>query len=316
MGIWAGALAFLIVGVVFSAQPPCLDPISTVDWKFFAQSVKIKGVCTCATSGIPKVGIKVELAEPIAFVETTRKAWSFPCFGITKSPTSLSPKDGSRIKKNVHYIKYPVFAVLNIVLESLCVDKGSFDILPSGLSELNPLLWDDRLSMIAQPYKLFFASGLAQTSCLADCTASTLGKPMNELFWCAGCWGTIFPISTTTTGVSRVSESALIAVRVLDFFHESAQLLLTYPAGGLDVIGSITGRSDAVSPSWDLSCNPAYFPFVVKSQYFLQLAYPSPRSPVPIGTYPTRFFYVFPVGGDDLVWVVWRKRVCCLSLSP
>ena len=107
--------------ISFGATPPCLNPISTVDWSFFADTLEFKGVCTCSSSGKIKIGIKLQLAEPIAFIETPNKAWDFICFGSTRSKYSVQKKDGTNLgskgaKTNVHYIKYPVFGVLNITL--------------------------------------------------------------------------------------------------------------------------------------------------------------------------------------------------------
>ena len=84
-------LGLLLVTVFFAVAkagtPPCINPISTIDWSFFVDALEFEGVCTCSTPGQIKIGLKWRVAEPIAFVETPRKAWEFPCFGIKKSVT-------------------------------------------------------------------------------------------------------------------------------------------------------------------------------------------------------------------------------------
>ena len=264
------------------------------------------------------------MAEPIAFIEVPRRAWEFPCFGFERSGLSVREKDGTNqsegaSKVNVHYIKYPVFGVLNIAMDNLCVDKStSFDLVPTGFSELNPLIWDDKLASLIQPWKLFFASPAAQITCLADCVATSTAPEASEslrnsMFWCAGCWGTIFPDTTTTYGLNAITESGLIATRILDVMHESAQLLVYKEASGLSFIADVM---DVSVPSFDVKCQPFYFPAIVKSQYWLNLAYPAPEEAVPIGDWGLKWALMKSRPGEEnFVWVVWRIRDCCVGLQ-
>ena len=325
MGGRKSVIAFL-VSIVFSfaGNPPCIDPISTIDWSFFVDTLELKGVCTCATSGKVKAGLHFQVAEPIAFIETPRRAWDFPCFGYKRN-NSVQKKDGTNLgesgaKTNVHYIKYPVFGVLNLVFDYLCVSKSSqIDLIPVGFSEINPLIWDDELAILVQPWKLLFANPVAQMTCLADCVASSTAPEAteairNSMFWCAGCWGTIFPDTTTVYGSNQITESALIATRILDVMHESAQLFLYKETSGLSFITQV--NNNAYLPSFDIKCTPAYFPTIVKSQYWLNLAYPSPSDAVPIGKFaiPWTFFKTIPAQ-EDFVWAVWRIRDCCVGFQ-
>jgi len=324
MGGRKSIITFLsFIALVFAGNPPCLDPISTVDWSFFVDALELKGTCTCSTSGKIKVGLHFQVAEPIAFIETPRRAWDMPCFGY-KRDNKVSRKDGtnqgeSGAKFNVHYIKYPVFGVLNIVFDHLCVDKYTeFDLIPTGFSELNPLVWDDELAILVQPWKLVFANPLAQMTCLADCVASSTNPEANEslrnsMFWCAGCWGAIFPDTTTTYGQNPVTDSALVATRILDLMHEDAQLFLYKEVSGLSFISNI--RNVPVS-SLDVKCTPIYFPTIVKSQYWFNLAYPTAEEAVPIGKFgiPWVFYKQVPAR-EDLVWTVWRIRDCCVGFQ-
>lgn len=325
MGGRKSIIAFLTaIAFSFAGNPPCIDPISTVDWSFFIDALELKGVCTCSTSGKIKVGLHFQVAEPIAFIETPRRAWDFPCFGY-KRDNKVESKDGTNLgesgaKTNVHYIKYPVFGVLNIVFDHLCVSKNTqIDLLPSGFSELNPLIWDDELAVLVQPWKLLLATPIAQISCLADCVASSTAPDStealrNSMFWCAGCWGTIFPDTTTTYGINQITESALVATRILDIMHENAQLFLYKETSGLGFISTV--NKNAKVPSFDVKCTPAYFPVIVKSQYWLNLAYPAPKEAVPIGKFaiPWAFYSTTP-SEEDFVWAVWRIRDCCVGFQ-
>lgn len=320
---------FISVGLSYAANPPCFDPISTVDWSFFADALEFKGeVCTCSSSGKIKVGLKMQLAEPIGFVETPNKAWDFLCFGSTRSKTSVQEKDGTNLgkkgaKTNAHYIKYPVFGVLNIVFDNLCTDKSTeFDIIPTGLSEINPLLWDDELSMIAQPWKLLLTNPIAQALCLADCISSSTVSSSNvsraetirnSLFWCGGCWGSIQPNTTTTLGKDSVVESALTAVKVIDLLHESLQLQVYKEVSGLTWASKFS--SSFPIPS-DVACQPKFFPIIVKSQYWLNLSYPVSWDAIPIGDFAPKWawFKKYP-GKEENIWTVWRIRTCCIGFQ-
>jgi len=314
-------------GISKSATPPCVDPISTVDWSFFVDTLEFKGVCTCSTSGKIKVGVKLQLTEPIAFIETPNKAWDFICFDSTRSKLSIQKKDGTNLgkkgaKTNAHYIKYPVFGVLDITFDNLCtLGDLEFDIIPTGLSEINPLLWDDELSIIAQPWKLLLANPIAQVLCLADCVSSSVVFPSNvssfetvrnSLFYCAGCWGAIQPNTTTTLGKLSIEESALTATKILDMMHETLQLKVYKEVSGL---GWASAFSNFGIPS-DVACQPKFFPIIVKSQYWLNLAYPVSWDAIPIGDFPPKWswFKKYP-SKEENVWTVWRIRTCCLGFQ-
>jgi len=316
--------AFLMLVSLAFSNPPCIDPISTVDWSFFVDVLELKGLCSCSTSGKLKVGLHFQVAEPIAFIEVPRRAWEFPCLGHRRNDLAVRRNDGTNqsegaSKVNVHYIKYPVFGVLNIVMDYLCVDKGTdFDFVPTGLSELNPLIWDDKLAALIQPWKLLFASPTAQITCLADCVATSTAPEMaeairNSMFWCAGCWGTIYPDTTTSYGLNAVQESGLIATRILDTMHESAQLFLYKETSGLSFIASAMGIGIS---SFDVKCQPFYFPAIVKSQYWLNLAYPAPEKAIPIGDWSLKWALMKSRPGEEnFVWVVWRIRDCCVGFQ-
>jgi len=329
-------LLLILIDAAFAGTPPCINPISTIDWSFFVDVLEFRGVCTCSSPGKIKIGLKWRVAEPIAFVETPRKAWEFPCFGIKKKKTEVSKKDGytngvQGAKTNIHYIKYPVFAVLNLAMDNLCVMKrgekdeagnivSGIDILPTGFSEINPLVWDDYLSVLVEPEKLLFANPTAQVSCLADCVASSsAGENLdssesvrNSLFWCAGCWGAIYPDTTSTYGQDDIVESALEVVRILDMLHSSFQLFDYKEVSGLEWASRF---ANAAVPS-DVACVPKAFPRIVKSQYWLNLAYPVSWDAVPIGDFPPKWsWFKKSPGNEDFVWAVWRIRDCCLGFQ-
>lgn len=323
-------LLVLLAGLTGKSKsaPPCIDPISTVDWQFFIDALEFKGVCVCTSSGRLKVGVKIQLAEPIAFIETPNKAWDFKCVGSTRSKFSIMKKDGTNQgkygqKNNVHYIKYPVFYVLNVAFDNLCTTQESWDIIPTGLSEINPLLWDDDLSIMVQPHKLLFSNPVAQAVCLADCVATSIGSlagvgtaelVTNSLFWCAGCWGAIAPDTTTVKHTQdRNVTSGLVATRLIDMMHMFLQMKMYKEVSGMGWAGKFSGFPVPT----DVSCQPMFFPIIVKSQYWMNLAYPVSWDAIPIGDFPLKWawFKTIPSKEDGTVWALWRIRTCCVGFQ-
>jgi conjugal transfer pilus assembly protein TraU len=125
-------------------------------------------------------------------------------------------KPGEKSYYNIHYLSFPVFAVLGIIAGmSHCTDYVQ-DIDLLWFSEIDPTWNDDELSLYVNPEASLFANPVAQAICPVDCIAASSGFPLNSLFWCAGCWGSIYPL-TGNSGVtgSPVRQTSLLAGRLL-----------------------------------------------------------------------------------------------------
>jgi conjugal transfer pilus assembly protein TraU len=287
---------------------PMFNPVTNVDWSMFVREFRFLGICACGDP-IPRVGFRIRYAEPLGLIETTQKPFFFPSFNLNIGLFAGLYKVGSQVDDSgstihVHYIWYPVFWVLDILSSVLCmqVDPTAVDI--AYLSELDPTWNYDELSHILQPDKLLYANPIAQAACIADCAASTFQRPLNALYWCAGCWGSIFPQTGNVQEQKRndVIASYLIATRLIDQLHTSFVLFATS-------IGEAAGTEEVPNSI----CNPVPFPRIIKSQYWLQPACPVVRFGVAIGTIPPvmESFAKAP-GFEDYVHVLWRKRECCL----
>jgi conjugal transfer pilus assembly protein TraU len=91
---------------------------------------------------------------------------------------------------HVHWYAYPIFSLLGLFTDFTCIDRGALDI--AYMSELDPMWNDDQWSLVINGEAAFFANPMAQVACLADCAASSAGKPIDSLFWCAGCEGSLY----------------------------------------------------------------------------------------------------------------------------
>ncbi len=307
----AGFICFLLLTDAYADNRPCLNPFSTVDWTFFYDKLEFKGVCACPTDNGIKIGMKWTVPEPIGFVEVVRKSYYYPCLDMKLGDTlkmSGTNYSNQGVKKNVHYIKYPVFGIMNIILDYLCVDKNTnFDIAPP--SELDPRQNDDQLSLLFEPDKLLYANPIAQSICFADCASASTWKPINSLFWCAGCWGTIGTVVTNSPGADPVIESALLVTKQLDLLHADFQLWKYSDAPDLDYVAQ-AAQAGSVS---DTTCSPKTFPRIIKSQYYMNMSYPVVSKAIPIGDFGIKwsFFKQYPGDGEDFIWTIWRVRNCC-----
>jgi len=311
-------IALLLIAItLFTTTPhnasaagcvPMFNPIYNVDWSMFVREFRFLGICACG-SPIPRVGFKIRYAEPISLIETTQKPFFSPTFNLNLGLFSGLYKvgdqqGGSGSTVNTHYVWYPIFWVLDILSSVLCmqVDPTAIDF--GYLSEVDPTWTYDELSHLLQPEKLLYANPIAQAVCLADCAAATFQTPLNPLYWCAGCWGSIFPQTGNIQENKKndVVSSLLIASRLLDKLHTSFLLWAT------SIGEAVAGESVP-----DSICNPVPFPRLIKSQYWLQPACPVTRFGFKIGTIPVPIdVFAKAPGFEDFVHVLWRKRECCL----
>ncbi len=262
--------------------------------------------CVCIVPpAIPRVGIKIALWEPIAIVEPTALPYCSPVlgtdlpinFGLGSFSVGGSDKKSTTEALNTyqtHYIKFPTFKLLQLFMDFVCLDlDASLDL--AYLSEVDPTWQNDAWATILGPEAFLVSNPVAQFSCMADAIASTLGFPLDPLWWCFGTWGSAFPLSENVKGGSNIVASGNIVARTLLKMHR--QLLLWGSVGEAGL------------------CKKFPMPVMRKSQYGV---YPI----FPIG-FPKRF----PIGraerlwafGQDVpainmhvyAWIVYRKRDCC-----
>jgi len=248
-------------------------------------------MCECFThSGDAVAGFRMRISEPIGFIEVVDRPHYYPCFqggkkdnntsiiegglvkqkhrgnGSTQSTSSQSDKSGGY--RNVHYITYPVFATLNILMDKICGSKGGIGLPLIG--ELEPEWYSDFMAAILDPEALLFNNPLAQIACSYDCIKSTIDTPVNLLTWCAGCWGSMKTKSGRVEGSNEIVEAAVLATRAISIMHRTLRLKQTIPFD-TSVLPFVTKNAQSGT---DIVCNPPYFPEIIKSQYFLNLSYP------------------------------------------
>lgn len=260
-------------------------------------------ICFCLLP-LPRFGIKVSLWEPIALVEPVAIPFCTPTLGVGLpisvgfGALSFGQSDAETTKHTktyqVHYIKYPLFKLLQLFMDFVCLaPDGSVDYL--YISELDPLWQNDIWAAFLAPESFLVANPIAELACIVDAVTANFGFPLDPLWWCLGSWNGTFPMTQTNKGTSSMGAQGAVIARMIMKLHR--QLILWQTVGEVGL------------------CMPVPMPIMRKSMYGI----------FPI--YPHFWPFRIPIGRSDLIWgalqetplnmhagdwVVYRKRDCCL----
>jgi conjugal transfer pilus assembly protein TraU len=187
-------------------------------------------VCVCASN--LTVGTPMSLWEPRYMVDTTNKPGCMPLLGgVDISPPynaseyggekSTNKQIGGRAKAAfMHVNEYinPVMTALGVIAKSPCFDSRSFDV--PFISWADPTWNDDSLSLMLTPYAYPFAGIASIAAEMPDAIAATASFPLASLFWTAGAWGPMYPL-TGNVGIANTPEqvSHLVLARLFAKLH-------------------------------------------------------------------------------------------------
>ncbi|AOG02748.1 traU family protein (plasmid) [Blastomonas sp. RAC04] len=267
-------------------------------------------ICACGTP-VPRIGLAIGFWEPVRLIDVSTKPWCFPNLGGIKLDPGFPigngyASDGAQLggqsqrtaKYHVHYYIYPLLYWLEVVTDFLCLEASSFDV--AYMSEIDPLWQDDELASLLNPEAALFTSVIAQAACSADCISATTRLPMDELFWCSGCQGSMYPMNGNVGANIGIKQSArLAAERMVYKLHRQG---LAWGTSGSKAL-----------------CSKYIMPILKKSQYRMQQVNPTPMvsgreacSPIGATTILPKSGQVYPVKGEDVGFLLWRKRNCCM----
>lgn len=302
----------------FSAEGKFINPVTDICWKcifpihvsgvnttpgYKDHSKYSKRVCFCPGTP-PKFGVPIAFWEPVALIDVTRTPFkSIALGGIALSSSTARHRGGlSHVGEsnrhsfyNVHYYKFPLLGFLGLLPGFSCPESGS-DISINYISELDPFWEDD--NHILNPEAFLFDNPLAHIACTPDCVSASLDEPRDELFWCAGCSGSLYPlIGHMTHHVGAVQASHLLVHRLLSKLHST---------------GLMMGAKD------DDFCDKVAYPRIKKSLYKTQLTHPIPNTQGPCNRLGKSDILwgtgkSYPYEGEDFVYLIWTKKHCCLD---
>ena len=316
-------IIFVLIAISLSVNPAfskCtgkfVNPITDICWECIFPisigSVKVlegsnpdtanpsSPVCACGAP-VPRIGLAAGFWEPVRLVDVTKRPFCFPNLGgIELNPgvnigTGTAPHSSKAgvASWHVHWYVYPIMYWLELLTDFVCLENSSFDI--AYMSELDPTWLDDSLSFILNPEATLFGTPVAQAACSADCVAASIGKPLDTLYWCAGCQGSMFPLTGHDGAHSTSVQSAMLMVE--RFAFKMHREMLEWGTSGRKGL-----------------CSKYPMPNMKKSQYRAQLTVPTPSDCHAFGKSTTLYESnkEVPVVGEDFGFLVWRKRNCCV----
>jgi len=297
-------------------------------------------VCLCSEQ--LKVGAPVGFWEMSHMIDVHTTPGCLPTLGGMKLnlPWNKSqygvitpdPRRKSAFRHSAYYVS-PMMYLLEVVLDDACSDRSPFDV--GWTSEFDPTWDDDELALIKMPIAYAFSNLPGVMAAGVDAAAALTGFPRNEIFWQAGSWGPLYPITGNVKDHKSMDNTGhLLATRMLAGAHAMRELAGLYSKGA--------GRSYACEPG-EIGCDssvtraamcagsPSTMPLNIvmkKKQYKLQRIFPTPSTGktqlggccVPIGrTTALREKMTQPPleGYKDFGYAIFRKRDCCAGvISP
>lgn len=265
-------------------------------------------ICTCPLPYPPfiRIGISIGFWEPARLVDVTKRPYCFVNLGgleldagIGTGQTKATSSGGESHHANwhVHWYIYPVYAMLELFADSVCVAHDSFDI--AYITELDPFWLDDELTFLLNPEAVLFGDPAAQAACAADCIAASTHLPLNSLFWCGGCQGSLYPLGGNISAHVGSIQSALLATQRMAYKLGREQILLG------------TSGSEAL-------CGPVPRPVLKKTEWRTQLTNPVAMTSGTFAGNPLGRSSVLyeggkehPFTGEDFGFLIWRKKNCC-----
>lgn len=271
---------------------------------------KFIGTCMCYDNlGVPKFGFRTSFWEPIRLVELERQAGCSSVLGGVHLPfnrlnqgkqqkLSTSEENGNDGKtyRHYHYYTFPLMYMIDMWVPSRCNPGGYMDLDLLYFSEIDPTWNNDEIAFFTHPEAALIASPLGPIACVPDVFGSNIGMPIQELYWCAGSWGVIYPTSgNVLSREGTMKTTSLMAARAIYALHRRG---LEWRSIGDDAM-----------------CGGKIAPFFPKTQYRFQVFHPVSETEdnhvLGEMVYTWGLGRTIPAVGEDPVYLIWRWLDCC-----
>ena len=267
-------------------------------------------VCPGRIFGAPTPGVIVTMHLPAYIAEVQGEAGCSPLLETkitdaydhrsTSSEHFGSGQGGSdyRSTRQVHWVEYPVFSLLEMFKDSICLHGGNYlDI--AYMTEFDPLWQNDEWAAVSAPEAALFANYLSSASCVIDTVSATFTRcPMDPMIWCVGSSHS-YPWTATQNSKTDHTEGS---VKVLQkFLQRQTRFGLLQKTVGSEAM-----------------CAPTYSPVMTRSQYRIDLIHPNPSSggqPKVLGT--DEMFWMTPAAGplnEGTMFLIWQGMQCCMHI--
>lgn len=272
-----------------------------------------KPLCMCQdNNGVPKPGVQTSLWEPYRLIEFVRMSGCsqvlngvrFPFDKLNQGtgpvPSARTRDEGrSMSTKHYHYYSFPAMYMLDMFLPMNCNPGGYVDLDAMYFSEVDPTWNHDEIAFFTHPESALFTTPLTAISCIPDAFASGMGKPMKDLYWCAGSWGAIFPTSGHVLAPRTIlGSTSLMTAKVLYQLHRRGM--------------------EWRSMGDDAMCGGSISTFLPKTQYRFSVFWPVPETDDNHCFGQNELHWgsgrTIPATGEDPVYIIWRWLDCCNTL--
>jgi len=318
---WDCMFPMIVAGAAVKAQDSSLmsgTPNLPDDYGLEPDSVKgappdrgdVPPLCGCSEDGKTLFGTTVSAWLPHLMLEFTRMPSCSRALGGIKIPTGpegeirwgtkAAGQAGEDVNSFFHYhqLFFPVTQLLNMTEFSGCAPDTRIDLDLAFMSEYDPTWNDSQTAFFQTPEAAAAAIPVARIPCMAEGIAASFGRPINSLFWCAGSWGSMFPVSghNSNDEGSTVELGALLASRAMYLSHRRGTSLRTYKK--------------------DTLCKPLFSVIYPKTQYRWQLLGPIPDAKKAMWT--GAFSMGWAAGKtrptmEDPMFMMFRWNDCCMG---
>ncbi len=280
-------------------------PISGGDGKYPDDAVKTP-ICACDDNlGVPHLGITTSMWEPFRLIEfqTTPGCSSvlngarFPFDQLFRGVHGNGDNDsGDGSFMHFHYYAFPLLFMLDLFAGKECNAGGYVDLDLMYLSEVDPTWNNSELAFFTNPEAALVANPVAALACIPDAISAAAGRPIKELFWCAGSWGMMYPLSGHLNGGKGVlRDSSLLSVKAIAALHRRG---LAWGTVGKDAM-----------------CNGVIKPTMPKDQYKFTMIHPVPETSSAHVIGESTLIWgpgrIIPGVGEDPIYTIWRWKDCC-----
>lgn len=265
--------------------------------------------CNCEDGwGMPDPGVAFSMWMPSRVVELVRTPGCSMALGGVELPLTDQRQLGMRGDGegddsslgfyHYHTYAFPIIYMLEMFTEDRCFSDGYLDFDIMYMSELDPTWNNEEIAFFTHPEAAAIANPAAVGACAVDAAAAAVDYPLDELFWCAGSWGTLYPFSGYTWGDYSVAhQTAHLASKALASQHRRG---LAWRTKGEDAM-----------------CEAVIDPVFPKTQYRLGMFYPLAQTdyaPV-IGesTFSWGEHRQIPGTGEDALYVLYNWKDCCMT---
>lgn len=268
-----------------------------------------KMLCACYDNlGVPEPGLGIGYWEPARMIEIVREAGCSPSLGGMKLPGAnrrmqglpgYSPEDKINAGfYHYHYYAMPLLYMLDLFIPNTCFSDGMMDFDIMYLSELDPTWNNDQLAFFTNPEAAAVANVAAQAACPIDAAAAAVGVVNDSMWWCAGAWGSLYPLSGMVPTSGFANMTSLASVKALAALHRRGLALRT--------MGD------------DAMCRERIIdPLITKSQYKFNMFFPvaEARKSHVFGETVTTWGQrrLIPAFGEDALYMIWRWNDCCMK---